>query len=268
MPKNHNAHGSPGDRVSSHASTEDPEHTDSAQSNSILGGLSDLKQFATKLYPVKLEIGEILYEPEQRIEHVYFPTSGVISLLAAFQDGSTVEAGVIGREGMLGTSVVLGAETTPHQALVQAEGHALKMAARDLLAEIQNDGLMLDLMLRYTHALFTQVAQTAACNRAHTLEQRLARWLLLTHDRVQQNEFAITQDFLSRMLGVRRAGVSVAANTLREMRAIDYRRGAVIVLDRQELENASCECYQVVKAEYDRLSKVSRHSPVDFTKRG
>jgi CRP-like cAMP-binding protein len=225
------------------------------QSNNILAGLPDPEQFAGKLHPVRLEIGEILYQPEQRIEHVYFPTAGVISLLAAFEDGSTVEAGVIGREGMLGTQVVLGAETTPHQALVQADGHALRMAARDLRAEVQNDGILLDLILRFTNTLFTQVAQTAACNRAHTLEQRLARWLLLTHDRVQRNEFAMTQEFLSRMLGVRRAGVSVAANTLREMRAIDYRRGNVIVLDRSGLENASCECYSVLKAEYDRPFK-------------
>ncbi len=206
-----------------------------------------------KLRPVPLKLGHVLYEPSQMVEHVYFPTAGVISLLAAFKDGTTVEAGVIGREGMLGTSVVLGAETTPHQALVQADGHALKMAARDLRAEAQKDGLLLDLLLRFTNALFTQVAQTAGCNRAHTIEERLARWLLLTHDRVQQKEFAITQEFLSRMLGVRRAGVSVAANTLREMRAIDYRRGNVIVLDRSGLENASCECYSIVKAEYDHL---------------
>jgi CRP-like cAMP-binding protein len=120
-----------------------------------------------------------------------------------------VEAGVIGREGMLGTALALGAETTPHLALVQAKGHALKMAARDLRAEIQKDGVLLDLILRYTNALFTQVAQTAACNRLHTIEQRLARWLPLTHDRVQHDEFELTQEFLSRMLGVRRAGVSV-----------------------------------------------------------
>jgi len=205
-----------------------------------------------KLRPVPLKLGHVLYEPSQTVEDVYFPTYGVISLLAAFEDGATVEAGVIGREGMLGTSVVLGAETTPHQALVQADGHALKMAARDLKAEVQKDGLLLNLLLRFTNALFTQVAQTAGCNRAHTLEQRLARWLLLTHDRVQQDEFAITQEFLSRMLGVRRAGVSVAASKLREMRAIDYRRGKVIVLDRSGLENSSCECYSIVKAEYHR----------------
>jgi CRP-like cAMP-binding protein len=227
----------------------------SPQTNDILAALpgSELKKFEMKLRPVPLKVGHVLYQPEERIEHVYFPTEGVISLLTAFGDGATVEAGVIGREGMLGTAVVMGAKTTPQQALVQADGHALKMAAGDLKAAVEKDGLLLDLLLRFTNALFTQVAQTAGCNRAHTLEQRLARRLLLTHDRVHQNEFAITQDFLSRMLGVRRAGVSVAANTLREMRAIDYKRGKVIVLDRSGLENASCECYSVVKTEYDRL---------------
>jgi len=227
----------------------------SPQANNILAALpgSKFEKFANKLREVPLKSGHVLYEPEDHIEHVYFPTEGIISLLTAFGDGGTVEAGVIGREGMLGTAVVMGAKTTPHQALVQAEGNALKMAARDLKAVVAKDGLLLDLLLHFTNALFTQVAQTAGCNRAHTLEQRLARWLLLTHDRVQQNEFALTQDFLSRMLGVRRAGVSVAANTLREKRVIDYRRGKVIVLDRSGLEDASCECYSIVKAEYDRL---------------
>ena len=227
----------------------------SPQRNSILAALpsSELEKFTTKLRPVQLKLGHVLYRPDDPIEYVYFPTAGVISLLAAFGDGSTVEAGVIGREGLLGTAAVLGAEKTPHQALVQADGYALKMAARDLRAEVKTDGRLLDLLLRFTNALFTQVAQTAGCNRAHTLEQRLARWLLLTHDRVRLNEFAITQEFLSRMLGVRRAGVSVAANALREMHAIDYRRGKVIVMDRSGLENASCECYSIVKAEYDRI---------------
>ena len=204
----------------------------SPQANNILAALpgAELDKFASKLSPVKLELGEIVYSPEDKIEHVYFPTSGVVSLLAAFEDGSTVEAGIIGSEGIVGTPVVLGAEFTPHQALVQADGSALRMAARDLKAVLQKDGLLLDALLRFTNSLFTQVAQTAGCNRAHTLEQRLARWLLLTHDRVRENEFMLTQEFLSRMLGVRRAGVSVAANALREMHAIDYRRGKVTVL--------------------------------------
>jgi CRP-like cAMP-binding protein len=189
------------------------------------------------------------------VDYAYFPTAGVISLLAAFEDGSTVEAGLIGSEGVLGTWIVMGAETTPHQALVQSPGHALKLRASDLRAIVQNDGELLKAFLRYTNALFNQVAQTAACNRVHKLEQRLARWLLLTHDRVVGDKFQLTQDFISRMLAVRRAGVSVAASSLRQMRAIDYQRGNVIVLDRSGLEKASCECYRLVKTEYDRLPR-------------
>jgi CRP-like cAMP-binding protein len=227
----------------------------SPRSNGILGALSGsvLDQFSAKLRPVYLEFGDVIYQPNQPVDYAYFPTAGVISLLAAFEDGSTVEAGVIGSEGVLGTWIVLGAETTPHQALVQSPGHAFTLSVSDLRDLVHNDGQLLDTMLRYTNALFIQVAQTAACNRVHKLEQRLARWLLLTHDRVLGDEFRLTQDFISRMLAVRRAGVSVAANTLRQMRAIDYQRGNVIVLDRKGLENASCECYRVVRTEYDRL---------------
>ena len=144
----------------------------SPQANNILAALpgAELDKFASKLRPFKLELGEILYSPDDKIEHVFFPTSGVISLLAAFEDGSTVEAGIIGNEGILGTPVVLGADFTPHQALVQADGDALKMTASDLRVALQNDGLLLAVLLRFTNSLFTQVAQTAGCNRAHTLE--------------------------------------------------------------------------------------------------
>ncbi len=260
MPKSYDSHSPPGKSVfSDAASANDTEQVNSPRANQLLARLakSELDKFITKLSPVPIEIGDVLYEPEGRIEYVYFPTTGVISLLAAFEDGGSVEAGLMGAEGMLGTSVILGAETTPHLALVQANGHAFKMSVRDLKSFVQNDGGQLrEVLLRYTNALFTQVAQTAGCNRAHTLEQRLARWLLLTHDRVPGDEFELTQDFLSRMLGVRRAGVSVAANTLREMGAINYQRGNVKVLDRKGLEQASCECYQVVKEEYERLLKV------------
>ena len=224
-------------------------------SNGILGSLpsSFLHEFESKLRPVNLAFGDVIYQPNQPVDYAYFPTAGVISLLAAFEDGSTVEAGLIGSEGVLGTWIVMGAETTPHQALVQSPGYAYKLAVRDLRALVHNDGVLLSGLLRYTNALFNQVAQTAACNRAHKLEQRLARWLLLTHDRVVGDEFQLTQDFISRMLAVRRAGVSVAANSLRQMRAIDYQRGNVMVLDRKGLEEASCECYHIVKTEYDRL---------------
>jgi CRP-like cAMP-binding protein len=222
--------------------------------NNILAALPprEFEQFAAKLRPVPLKLGEILYLPEQKIEHVYFVTSGVVSLLAALENGATVEAGVIGSEGMAGISVILGADSMPNQALIQAEGQALRMSTTDVRTEFRNGGKLRDLLLRYTHTLFTQVAQTAACNRLHSIEQRLARWLLLTQDRVESDEFVLTQDFLSRMLGVRRAGVSVAANTLKQAGLIDYRRGSIVVMDRKGLEKYSCECYAIVRDEYDR----------------
>jgi len=222
--------------------------------NKILAALprKEFEQLAAKLKPVELKLGVTLYQPEQKIEHAYFVNSGVVSVLAALEDGATVEAGVIGPEGIAGVSVILGADSTPNQALIQAEGDALRIASKDLRIEFRKGGKLRDLLLRYTHTLFTQVAQTAACNRLHSIEQRLARWLLLTQDRVGRDEFVLTQDFLSRMLGVRRAGVSVAANTLRQAQLIDYRRGIIVVMDRKGLEKYSCECYRIVKNEYDR----------------
>jgi CRP-like cAMP-binding protein len=257
LPHNQNRNTDPGNRVSSADAQDLDPQSKGARSNAILNALSEsrLAQLLPKLKSVELELGRVLYEPEQSIDYVYFPTAGIISLLAAFQDGATAEAGVIGTEGMLGTPVVLGAETTPHQALVQVSGHAMRMAARDLTAEVENDGSLLKSMLRYTNAMFIQVAQTAACNGLHTIEQRLARCLLLTHDRVRGDEFVLTQEFLSRMLGVRRAGVSVAANNLKQSGMIDYRRGNVTVLDRKGVEHTSCECYEAVKQEYDRYLK-------------
>ncbi len=222
--------------------------------NKILAALppEEFEPLADKLKPVPLVLGEILYMPEQQIEYVYFVNSGVVSLLAALENGATVEAGVIGPEGMAGISVILGANSTANQALVQAEGQALRISSKDIQAQFRKGGQLRDLLLRYTHTLFTQVAQTAACNRLHSIEQRLARWLLLTQDRVGSNDFVLTQDFLSRMLGVRRAGVSVAANTLRQAGLIDYHRGTMIILDRAGLENYSCECYGIVRNEYNR----------------
>ena len=222
--------------------------------NKILAALppKEFEPLAAKLRPVRLKLGETIYLPEQKIDYVYFIDSGVISLLATLEDGASVEAGVIGPEGMAGISVILGADSTPNQALVQAEGQAQRMSSADVRTEFRNGGQLRNLLLRYTHTLFSQVAQTAACNRLHSIEQRLARWLLLTQDRVGRDEFVLTQDFLSRMLGVRRAGVSVAASTLKQAGLIDYRRGTITVMDRKGLENYSCECYRIVKNEYDR----------------
>lgn len=190
--------------------------------------------------------------PGQPIEHVYFVNRGIISWLAALEDGNTVEAGVIGPEGVGGIEVVLGATSTPNQGLAQSPVEALQIGSADLVAEFRRGETLHDLLLRFLHTMYIQVTQTAGCNRLHTLDQRLARWLLMTRDRIDGESFNLTQEFLSRMLGVRRAGVSVAANTLRQMGLIDYRRGDIRVLDRSALENASCECYEVVQAEYER----------------
>ncbi len=166
-------------------------------------------------------------------------------------DGNTVEAGVIGLEGLAGLPVLFGASSTPNQALIQGELFAEKISSENLIAEFRRNGELNRLILRFAHSMFTQVAQTAACNRAHTLDQRLARWLLMTRDRTDGDMFPLTQEFLSRMLGVRRAGVSIAANSLKQNGLIDYHRGDIRVLDRKRLEDASCECYRIVKQKYD-----------------
>ncbi|HEY3024578.1 MAG TPA: Crp/Fnr family transcriptional regulator [Pyrinomonadaceae bacterium] len=220
-----------------------------SKANKILRAVpqAEFDRIDSKLHPVALKYGKTVYLPEQEIEHVYFVTEGVVSLLASLEAGATVEAGVIGSEGIVGFPVVLGANSTPHQALVQGAGTAMKMPANELKVEFKRGGMLHDLILQYTNKLFIQVAQTAACNRVHKVEERLARWLLLMHDRTQGDEFTLTQEFISRMLGVRRAGVSVAASGLRKERLIDYRRGVVTILNRKGLEGAACECYRTAK---------------------
>jgi CRP-like cAMP-binding protein len=221
--------------------------------NKILSALpqEEYEQLSPKLREVNFKIGEIIYQPEDPIDSVYFINRGIVSWLAALEDGNTVEAGVIGPEGVAGMAVVLGASSTPNQGLAQADLHVSRISSRDLLTEFRKGGELNRLILRFVHSMFTQVAQTAARNRLHTLDQRLARWLLLTHDRTIGDTFPLTQEFLSRMLGVRRAGVSVAANSLRQNGLIDYHRGDIRILDRGGLEDLSCECYEIVKQEYD-----------------
>nr|QEO74280.1 Transcription regulator, crp [uncultured bacterium] len=222
--------------------------------NRILAALprEEYERMAPNLKTVSLLLGSILYIPDETIQHVYFPKTCVISILAALEDGATVEAGVTGSEGMVGVPIVLGADSTPNQALTQVAGDAWQMPAENLREEFRRGGKLHDLLLRYTHTLFTQVAQTAACNRVHRIDERLARWLLITHDRVRSDCFILTQEFLARMLGVHRPGVTEAAVALREKNLINYSRGKITVLDRPGLEDASCECYRIVKEEYDR----------------
>ena len=221
--------------------------------NRILSSLPDeeFERLRPKLRDVSFDIGYIVYRPEDQINSIYFINSGIISWLATLEDGNTVEAGVIGPEGLAGVSVLLGASSTPNQGLAQSEVQASRISAQDLITEFRKNGKLNELILRFVHSMFTQVAQTAACNRLHTLDQRLARWLLMTHDRTDGDHVPLTQEFLSRMLGVRRAGVSVAANSLRQQRVIDYHRGDIRIVDRQGVERVSCECYEIVKQEYD-----------------
>ena len=225
--------------------------------NLILAALpgEEFDRLSEHLEVFELKLGNILQMPEDRVEYVYFPTDGIVSLLAMLEGGETVETAVVGREGMVGISVVLGGDMTTNQALVQGHGSSLRIKAKSLKPFLKNGGLLNDLSLRYIHAVLAQISQTAACNRVHSLNERLARWLLLTHDRLGRDTLDLTHEFLARMLGTRRAGVSVAASALREAGLIDYSRGQIVVLKRKGLEEASCECYAVVKAEFDRLYK-------------
>jgi CRP-like cAMP-binding protein len=225
--------------------------------NRILAALpgNEYQRLAPHLEEVPLTLGDVLYWPGDQVKFVYFPQTAVVSLIAAMKDGVTVEAGLTGREGMVGVSALLGAETTPHEMIVQHEGRALRMKAERLCEHTKEGGVLHDRLLRYMHLLFTQVTQTAACNRLHTLNQRLARWLLMINERVCSPEFKLTQEFISRMLGVRRAGVSVAANTLQQRGLINYSRGSIRILNRAALKAESCECYRIVKAELDDFLK-------------
>ena len=221
--------------------------------NKILAALPDeeFESLRPKLREVAHQIGERIYLPEQEIKYAYFINEGIVSWLATLEDGGTVEAGVIGLEGVAGVSIILGATSTPNEGLIQSALRASRISADDLRQEFRKNEKLNQLMLRFVHSMFTQVAQTAACNRLHTLDQRLARWLLMTDDRTDGNNLQLTQEFLSRMLGVRRAGVSVAANSLRQKGLIEYHRGDLVITDRRKLETVSCECYEIVKREYD-----------------
>ena len=205
------------------------------------------------MHEVPLVQSQTLNAPGAAIEHVYFPTAGVVSLIASLDDGSAVEVGLIGPEGMVGTPVLLGSETASNEAFVQLNGHALRIPTTVLLdATEQSPGLRRRL-LRFAQALSFHIAQSAACNARHVVEERCARWLLAAHDRVGGDELALTHEFLGIMLGVRRAGVTVAAGSLQRAGLIRYRQGRVTILDRQALEAAACECYRITRDEYDRL---------------
>ncbi|MEO5762268.1 MAG: Crp/Fnr family transcriptional regulator [Vicinamibacteria bacterium] len=210
-----------------------------------------------RLYPhlelVTLPLGKVLYESGDELRHVYFPTDSIVSLLYVMEDGASAEISVVGNEGLIGIALFMGGESTPSRAIVQSGGSAYRLASQRLKAEFNRHGEMLLLMLRYTQSLITQMAQTAVCNRHHTIDQQLCRWLLLSLDRLPSNSLTMTQELIANMLGVRREGVTDAAGKLQKLGIIEYKRGKITVLNRAKLEKRSCECYAVVKTETDRL---------------
>jgi CRP-like cAMP-binding protein len=202
---------------------------------------------------VELPLGAVLYESGNRLTHVYFPTTAIVSLIYVMDDGATTEIAIVGNEGIVGVSLFMGGESTTSRAVVQSAEMGYRLKAIQMMEEFNRAGPVLNLLLRYTQALITQMAQTAVCNRHHSLEQQLCRWLLLSLDRLRSNELVVTQELIANMLGVRREGVTEAAGRLHAAGVITYRRGHITVLDRAQLERRSCECYRVVRKEYDRL---------------
>jgi len=230
--------------------------TNSLIQNRLLAALSEqeLARIASRMDLVTLRLGEMLYEPNQQLQFAYFPTTSIISLHYVTETGASAEAAGVGNEGMVGVPLILGGNTTPSSAVVQTAGQAYRLDRHILRAEFSNSsGLMNRLLLRYIQALMTQMFQTAACNRHHSVEQQLCRWLLLTVDRIPSGELKMTQELVANMLGVRRESVTEAAGALQNAECIRYRRGHIAVLDRKKLEMRSCECYGVVKKELDRL---------------
>jgi CRP-like cAMP-binding protein len=227
----------------------------SPHQNHLLDALpaGDYTRIRSHLELIPMPLGEVLYEPGTRLQYVYFPTTSIVSLLYVMEDGASAEIAVVGNEGMLGISLFMGGETTPSHAVVQSGGYGVRLRARLLKEEFARFGPMMHLLLRYTQALITQMAQTAVCNRHHSVDQQLCRWLLLSLDRLASNELSMTQELIANMLGVRREGVTEAAGKLQDAGLIRYNRGKITVLDRPGLEARSCECYQVVKTEFDRL---------------
>jgi CRP-like cAMP-binding protein len=225
--------------------------------NQLLSALrpEDYEQLARHLEQVSLSLGQVLYLPDEPIRYVYFPESAVISLLATMENGGTVEVGLVGREGMLGIRILLGVRKTPHTAMVQADGSALRMTVNQLEKELKLGSPLQALLLRFTQAMLTQVRQLVACNAQHSINQRLARWLLMMQDYTRKDEMRLTQDLLSMMMGARRASVSEAASKLQKAGAIQYRRGNLIIVERKSLEQAACECYRIIKQEYGHLYK-------------
>ena len=230
-------------------STHDP------RANHLLAVLPEEEwlRLAPHLILTELPLGHVVYESGDQLGYVYFPTTSIVSLLYVMEDGASAEIAVVGNEGIVGIALFMGGETTPSRAIVQSAGHGYRLSAKVLKQEFTRGGPIQHLLLRYTQALITQMAQTAVCNRHHSIEQQLCRWLLLSIDRLPSNELTMTQELISNMLGVRRSGVTEAALKLQSAGLIQYSHGHIAVLDRPALEKHACECYAVVKREFDRL---------------
>lgn len=225
------------------------------RTNQLLAALPDTEwhRWRPHLEPVTMPLGQVLYEPGVTLSHVYFPTNAIVSLLYVMENGASAEIAVVGYEGIVGISLFMGGESTPSRAVVQSAGDGFRLRAQLMKDEFNRTGAVLHLLLRYTQALITQMAQTAVCNRHHSLDQQLCRWLLLSLDRLDGNDLVMTQELIANMLGVRREGVTEGALKLQQDGLIRYARGHITVLDRARLEKRTCECYAVVKKEYDRL---------------
>ncbi|MCD6663552.1 MAG: Crp/Fnr family transcriptional regulator [Comamonas sp.] len=226
-----------------------------ARQNQLLAAVPDveLERWLPYLEAVDLPLGKVLYESGTRLSYVYFPTTAIISLLYLMENGASAEIAVVGFEGLIGISLFMGGESTTSRAVVQSAGRGLRLNSQQMMLEFNRAGPVLHLLLRYTQALITQMTQTAVCNRHHSLDQQLCRWLLLSLDRLPGNELVMTQELIANMLGVRREGVTMAAGKLQNDGLIEYQRGRITVLDRAGLAKRTCECYAVVKQEYDRL---------------
>ena len=240
--------------LNSHSKTSEAK-TLGSNKNRLLAALGEeeLRRFQPLLEPVDLPLGHVLYESGKTLSHVYFPTTAIVSLLYVLENGASAEIAVVGNEGLVGVSLFMGGGSTPSRAVVQSAGYGYRLKAKDMKDEFGRGGPVMHLVLRYTQALITQMSQTAVCNRHHTLDQQLCRWLLLSLDRIEGSELVMTQELIANMLGVRREGVTESAAKLQNADLIKYSRGHITVLDRVGLEHRTCECYAVVKKEYDRL---------------
>ncbi|HZR01617.1 MAG TPA: Crp/Fnr family transcriptional regulator [Burkholderiales bacterium] len=230
-------------------------HDTEPSDNQLLTALpeDDRQRLLPQLEWIEMPLGQVLYESGRSLSHVYFPTTSIVSLLYVMENGASAEIAVVGNEGVVGISLFMGGESTPSRAVIQSAGEGFRLKARAIKEEFNRAGSAMHVLLRYTQALITQMAQTAACNRHHSVDQQLCRWLLLSLDRLQGEELVMTQELIANMLGVRREGVTEAAGKLQKLGLIRYARGRIVVLDRKGLEKRSCECYAVVKKEYDRL---------------